>query len=157
MIGVATGCHDGGTDLTEAHPVSPASAVKTKSGPLRRRIHLSTGGIQIAHLKGRTLQMGFRQDPSYLKLLSDYQSALGASDLQAYDAAGLSPFQRLHRLHIADLDSTSAFYQLRKFRPVVFLPPAVEINGLLIVIVKDLPEDLLVLSVTETVCGGIIS
>ena len=145
IIEIALLAHHGSTNLAESYSVSPSGANQFEA--LRNTVFICI--IFIYH-EGRAQKMRIAQGTADFQFLTDGEGLLGSDNLQFADAAARSS---LHRLHVED--GTEVHLQLVGDELLQLLLgqghfPAIEIRGLLVVIVQHLREDFLILRVAES-------
>ena len=134
--------HDGGAYLTKAHAVTPAGTRQDETAVL------------LVNHEGRAVQMALAERAANLQFLADGERLLGAHNLQLPDAAALATLQGDEVSNGAQVVLQLLVDECRQLLGGVFHPPAVELGGLLVVVVEHLREDFLVLRVTESLGGG---
>ena len=105
--------------------------------------------IQPVHHKGAAVEMGLAERAAYLQFLSDDECLAGTLDAEFADASASATLQRFERHNLTEILLLLCADELGQFLLAVFHLPAVEIGGLLIIVVEHLREHLPVLGVAE--------
>ncbi len=136
VVGISAVAHHGGSDLAQPHSMSPSGAGEAEAGG-----HALGVQVETVHHEGRAVEMGLGEGAADFQFLANRERGLHALNAQAGDSAALAPLLGHKVKDGAKVLVHHTGNQPPQLLLAVFHLPAVEVRGLLIVVVEHLAED----------------